>query len=377
MNSLPTDILFRPVGFGRAQARNRLAMGPMTRKRSPAGIPTAEVAAYYRRRADGGIGLIFSEGTFIDHPSAQAHSGKSYADIPKFFGREALRGWQAVVESVHAAGALFVPQLWHVGEVRRLGMPEAPAVPGFGPRDIREQGRLVVRAMDEADCEAIADSYARGARSALELGCDGVAVHGAHGYLLDQFLWPQTNDRGDRYGGAMQNRCRLACQVVERMRSAVGADFPIVFRFSQWKMSDYDARIAATPAELEILLRRLAAAGVDWFDVSARRFWEPAFDGDPRSLAAWTRELSGKPVIAVGSIGLDQPHHSKLFRDKVDIDAGVADLGALVEAMARGDCDMAAVARAILADPEWADKVRCGRMAEIRPFQRADLEAYR
>ena len=357
--------------------RNRLAMAPMTRKRAPGGIPTEAVAAYYRRRADGGIGLIFSEGSFIDHPSAQAHSGKSYSDIPGFFGREALLGWERVLGGVHQAGTLFVPQLWHVGEVRRLGMPEDPLVPGFGPREIIEDGKVVVQAMDPRDCESIADSYARGALSAQEIGCDGIALHGAHGYLLDQFLWPESNSRADAFGGSMENRCRFACLVVERIRDVVAADFPIVFRYSQWKMSDYNARIAATPSELGILLQRLVAAGVDWFDVSTRRFWEPAFDADPRSLAAWTRALSGKPVIAVGSIGLDQPHHSKLFRDKVEIDAQVTELDSLVTAMTQGDFDMAAVARAILADPEWADKVASGRMAEIRPFERADLETYR
>jgi 2,4-dienoyl-CoA reductase-like NADH-dependent reductase (Old Yellow Enzyme family) len=376
VSSVSTDVLFQPLAFGKAQARNRLAMAPMTRKRAPGGIPTEAVAAYYRRRADGGIGLIFSEGSFIDHPSAQAHSGRSYTDIPRFFGREALLGWERVLDGVHEASTLFVPQLWHVGEVRRLGMPEEPTVPGYGPHEIIEDGKVVVKAMDPRDCETIAESYARCAISAQEMGCDGIALHGAHGYLLDQFLWPESNARDDALGGAMENRCRFACLVIERIRDSVAPDFPIVFRFSQWKMSDYNARIAETPGELQIMLQRLVAAGVDWFDVSTRRFWEPAFDTDPRSLAAWTRALSGKPVIAVGSIGLDQPHHSKLFRDKVNIDAQVVELDNLVTAMAQGDFDMAAVARAILADPEWAEKVRSGRMAEIRPFERTDLEAY-
>jgi 2,4-dienoyl-CoA reductase-like NADH-dependent reductase (Old Yellow Enzyme family) len=377
MSRVSTDILFQPLTFGKTQTRNRLAMAPMTRKRSPGGIPTEEVAAYYRRRADGGIGLIFSEGVFIDHPSAQAHAGRSYTNIPRFFGREALLGWERVLSGVHEANTLFVPQLWHVGEVRRLGMPDDPMVPGYGPCEVIEGSRVVVKAMDPGDCEIIAESYARCALSAQEMGCDGIALHGAHGYLLDQFLWPETNLREDGLGGPMENRCRLACLVVERIRDSVAADFPIVFRFSQWKMSDYNARIAETPGELEILLQGLAAAGVDWFDVSTRRFWEPAFDTDPRSLAAWTRALSGKPVIAVGSIGLDQPHHSKLFRDKVNIDAQVTELDNLVTAMTQGDFDMAAVGRAILADPEWAEKVCSGKMKEIRAFERADLETYR
>lgn len=372
----PADILFEPQRFGAATLRNRIVMAPMTRKRSPAGVPTEEVAAYYRRRGEGGAGLIFSEGAFIDHPSSQAHEGGAYDNIPHFFGREALRGWERVLAEIRRTGAHFVPQLWHVGEVRRLGMADDPAVPGYGPREIVENGEVVVKAMSERDCGEIAQSYARCARTARDMGCGGVALHGAHGYLMDQFFWPESNRRTDRYGGGMENRCRLACLVVARIRDAVGPDFPIVFRFSQWKMTDYDARIAKTPEELETLLRLLVCAGVDWFDVSTRRFWEPAFPGDSRSLAAWTRHLSGRPAIAVGSIGLDRPHQSKFFRDKVDIAAKFSDVGPVAEALARRDFDLAAVGRAILADPEWPEKVRTGRTAEIRPFERADLATY-
>ncbi len=371
------NLLFEPFTFGATTLRNRIAMAPMTRKRSPSGIPTEEVARYYRRRGEGGVGLIFSEGAFIDHPSAQAHEGHAYENIPHFFGAAALSGWERVLQAVHATGAGFVPQLWHVGEIRRRGMPSDPSVPGYGPREIAGDGEIAVKAMDDRDMEDIAASYARCARSVRDMGCDGIALHAAHGYLIDQFFWPETNDRTDSYGGPMDNRCRFACRVVEAIRAAAGPEFPIVFRFSQWKMSDYDARIARTPGELEILLTRLVSAGVSIFDVSTRRFWEPAFEGDPKSLAAWTRRLSGKPTIAVGSIGLDQPHHSKLFRDKVKIDANVTDIDNVVTAIARGDFDIASVGRAILADPNWAEKVRTGRMRDIRPFVRRDLETYR
>ena len=372
-----TDILFHPHSFGSKMLLNRIVMAPMTRKQSPSGIPTKEVAAYYSRRGAGGTGLIFSEGTFIDHPSAQAHEGNAYENIPHFFGRDALQGWQRIITSVHKTGALFVPQLWHVGEVRRLGMANDPEIPGYGPRQILNNGTITVKAMDTKDCEEIANSYARCARRARDMECDGIALHGAHGYLLDQFFWPETNNRTDQFGGSMENRCRFACLVVEKIRQAVGPSFPIVFRFSQWKMTNYDARIAKTPEELKILLKHLVKSGVDWFDVSTRRFWEPAFENDPRSLAAWTRYLSGKPTIAVGSIGLDQPHHSKYFRDKVTIDAKVTNVTNVIEAMSRGDFDLASVGRAILADPEWSEKTRTGKLSDIRPFVRANLANYR
>lgn len=372
----PVDALFQPLTFGTRQLRNRIAMAPMTRKRSPGGVPNAQNLAYYRRRSAGGVGLIVSEGTFIDHPAAGALDPPSYENIPHFFGEAALAGWKAVLDAVHESGAAMIPQLWHIGEVRRAGMGPDPAVPGLGPRRLEAAGRLLVKAMDEADVEAVAAAYARGARAAQALGFDGVAIHGAHGYLLDQFLWPALNARGDAYGGAMENRSRLAARVVAAMRAAVGPGFPIVLRFSQWKMSDYEARIAETPAELEVFLKLMVAAGVDVFDVSTRRFWEPAFAGSPLSLAAWTRRLSGKPVIAVGSIGLDQPHQSKLFRDKTTIDAKVTDLDRVMESLERQDFDLAAVGRAILSDPGWAGKVRAGRMDSIQPFVRGALESY-
>lgn len=375
--TLPVDILFEPYALGAKRLRNRIVMAPMTRKRSPGGVPTEQTVAYYRRRGEGGVGLIVSEGTFIDHPSAGAIDPPSYVDIPHFHGTRSLKAWEEVRKAVHATGAAMVPQLWHVGEIRQRGMGPDPAAPGLGPRRIlAEDGTAAVEAMDAASMAAIVAAYARSARHARELGFDGVALHGAHGYLLDQFLWPEANDRQDSYGGGMANRVRFACQVVAAIRAAVGPDFPIILRYSQWKMTDYNARVAETAEELGEMLSHLVAAGVDVFDVSTRRFWEPAFDGSPLSLAAWTRQLARRAVIAVGSIGLDQPHQSKKFRDSATIDARVTDLDRVVEAMTRGDFDLAAVGRAILSDPAWVEKVRAGRMREIRSYDRQALESY-
>ncbi|WP_420418481.1 12-oxophytodienoate reductase [Pacificispira sp.] len=379
MNTIRKDknsVLFQTFDYGPLRLRNRVAMAPMTRKQSPSGVPTEDVARYYERRAAGGVGLIFSEGTFIDHPSAQAHEPDAYENIPYFFGRDALKGWEAVRKKVHASGAKMMPQLWHVGEVRRLGMAPDPTVPGFGPRDIEQDGQHVVKAMDEKDMDAIARSYARGALLAREIGFDGVALHGAHGYLLDQFLWPETNLRGDGYGGDLAARMRFPCEVVARMRDYVGPDFPIVFRFSQWKMGDYQAKIVENAEALGTLLSGLTNAGVDMFDVSTRRFGDAAFETGPESLAALTRKLSGKPTIAVGSIGLDQPHQSKHYRKTASIDAKVTDLIDVTTAMRGGEFDIASVGRAVLADPDWANKVRDGRTDDIRPFVRANLETY-
>lgn len=345
-------LLFRPFPFGSKVLRNRIAMAPMTRNCSPGGIPGDDVQQYYARRAAGGTGLIITEGTYIDHPAANG-----YKDVPAFFG-PALEGWKRVVDAVHADGALIVPQLWHVGSVRRAGMEPYPQVPGMGPEELVENGRTVVNRMSQDDLREVVASYARAAASAQATGFDGVEIHGAHGYLLDQFLWESSNHRTDAYGGALENRCRLAVEVVRAMRQAVAADFPIIFRFSQWKMSDYGARIASTASELADILTPLADAGVTVFHASTRRFWESAFEGTAESLAACARRVTGKPVIAVGSIGMAQQHETRRFRTRDNVDSDVAGLEQLFDALDQEDFDLIAVGRGMLADPCWADKVR-------------------
>lgn len=365
------DWLFHAFKLGGVELRNRIVMAPMTRRRSPGGVPNEHVIDYYRRRADGGVGLIISEGTYIDHPAANAHPG-----VPAFHGDEALHAWSRVLGAVHEAGARMFPQLWHVGSVRRPGVEPDPTVPGCGPISIWENGTQVVRALTKADIAAVVESYARAAANAERLGFDGVEVHGAHGYLLDQFFWRQTNTRHDEYGGPLANRVRFAVETVGAIRNAVSRDFPVVFRFSQWKSSDYSAQIAATPQELSEILLPLVGAGVDCFHVSTRRFWEPAFPGSEATLAEWTRRLSGKPVIAVGSVGLDRPHESRLFRDTANIAAEVVGVDRVLEHLQRGAFDLVAIGRALIADPDWAKKVRSNQMSRIEPFTKANLESY-
>ena len=362
------DRLFRPFPYGRQQLRNRVVMAPMTRGGCPGGVPGADVVDYYRRRAAGSVGLIVTEGTYIDHPAANG-----YVDVPAFFGA-ALAGWRKVVEAVHAEGALIAPQLWHVGSVRRPPMQPVAGVPGMGPDEIRENGQVVVARMTPDDIRAVTASYARAARAARELGCDGVEIHAAHGYLLDEFIWTAANHRTDEYGGPLANRSRFAVEVVQAVRAAVGADFPIQFRWSQWKMSDYGVRIADSPAELQALLGPLAAAGVDLFHVSTRRFWEPAFAGSDETLAACTRRMTGKPVIAVGSVGMAAQHESGKLEWRKDRGSAIAHLDRLEAALAADAFDLLAVGRGLLANPDWADKVRAGALDQLLPLTEAHLQ---
>jgi 2,4-dienoyl-CoA reductase-like NADH-dependent reductase (Old Yellow Enzyme family) len=357
--------LFAPVCVGGLKLRNRFAMAPMTRQFSPDGIPGEDVAAYYGRRA-GSLGLLITEGTYVDQ------SAGSSSRVPRFFGDQPLHGWRKVAAAVHDNGGAIFPQLWHLGGQRRAGSPPYPDAPVISPSGLDPAGHVVAEPATEGELDSVVAAFATAAAEAKAAGFDGVELHGAHGYLLDQFHWPVTNRRTDRYGGDMAGRVRLSAEIVAAVRAATGPQFPIAFRFSQWKGADYNARIAEDPAELEAFLTPLAEAGVSIFHASVRRYWLPAFEGSQRTLAGWTRHLSGRPVITVGSVGV-----AAAFRGADEAAQPSLTLAPLVDLLDRGEFDLVAVGRAVLADPEWAAKVADDRPADIRPYDKsADATLY-
>ena len=362
----PVKALFEPFRLGNLELPTRVVMAPMTRSFSPGGVPNSKVIEYYRRRAAAGVGLIITEGTTVNHPAANG-----YPNVPRFYGEDALAGWKKVVDAVHAEGGRIVPQLWHVGNVRKLGTEPDGDVPGYGPMEKLKDGKEVVHGMTQTDIDNVIAAFAQAARDAQSIGMDGVEIHGAHGYLVDQFFWEGSNQRTDGYGGSLANRSRFAIELIKAVRAAVGPDFPIILRFSQWKQQDYSARLVLTPEALGEFLQPLSDAGVDIFHCSTRRFWEPEFDGSDLNLAGWTRQLTGKPTITVGSVGLDGEFLQ--FMVNTDKVAKPADLGALLTRLNNQEFDLVAVGRALLVDPDWAVKVRDGHQEDILPFSREAL----
>ncbi|MBG8560588.1 NADH:flavin oxidoreductase [Pseudomonas qingdaonensis] len=363
---MPAQALFTPFKLGALELPTRVVMAPMTRTFCPGGVPHAQVVEYYRRRAAADVGLIITEGTTVDHPAANG-----YPNVPRFHGEDALAGWKKVVDAVHAEGGRIVPQLWHVGSVRRLGTEPDASVPGYGPSEKLKDGQVVVHGMSHADIRDVIEAFAQAARDAKAIGMDGVEIHGAHGYLIDQFFWTTSNQRSDEYGGDLAGRSRFAIELVQAVRAAVGPDFPIILRFSQWKQQDYSARLVDNAEALGEFLRPLADAGVDIFHCSTRRFWEPEFEGSDLNLAGWTRLLTGKPTITVGSVGLD----GEFLQFMVDTDkvAQPASLEKLLQRLGDQEFDLVAVGRALLVDAQWAAKVREGREQDILPFSREAL----
>lgn len=326
---------------------NRFAMAPMTRQASPGGVPGRDVADYYARRAAGGVGLVITEGVRLADPAAGFP-----ASVPTLAGDAALAGWRRVTSAVHAGGAVIAAQLWHQGSERN----DADGVEPVSPSGIDGRGEPKGRALSARDLAGVADLYAQAALNARQVGFDAVEIHGAHGYLLDEFLWEKTNLRTDGYGGSLSNRTLFPAEVVSAVRESVGPDFPIIFRFSQWKATDYDATIAADPTDLQEVLAPLLDAGVDVFHPSARRYHAPAFpDADPvLSLAGWTKKVTGAPVIAVGSVGLQTAHPGGRPGELIT----PAPVDEVVDRFEAGEFDMIAVGRALLADPSWVTRFR-------------------
>lgn len=364
VSQLVTDLdlspLFEPFSVKSLTSPNRFAMAPMTRAASPDGVPGDDVAAYYRRRAAGGVGLIITEGVFIPDDAAGGQT-----NVPRLYGDSSVEGWLTVTAGVHAEGAAIAAQLWHQGVERGERPRLNPEVTSVGPSGLAGDATPAGRALRSEELEPLARQYASAARNAKAAGFDAVELHGAHGYLLDQFLWERTNVRTDGYGGSDEARLRFPVEVVAAVRAAVGEDFPIIYRFSQWKQADYTARLAAGPHELAALLAPLAEAGVDVFHPSTRRHYLPAFPDLPGedgrlSLAGWTKRVTGLPAIAVGSVGLQTE-----FRPTDPTPIQPAAVDEVARQFRAGEFDVIAVGRALLSDPEWVNKLRGGRDGEF------------
>jgi 2,4-dienoyl-CoA reductase-like NADH-dependent reductase (Old Yellow Enzyme family) len=361
-----TDILFTPFTLNNLVVPNRIAMAPMTRNLSPDRVPGDDVAEYYRRRAAGGVGLIITEGVSLANPASAG-----YADVPRLSGEASLAGWKNVVDRVHGEGGTIMPQLWHVGGTRMAEESGSPEIESKSPSGLFGPGKENGSAMSEEEvADAIAD-FAEAAKNAMDVGFDGVEIHGAHGYLIDQFFWSGTNLRDDRFGGDALQRESFAVEVTKAIRAATRPDYPIILRFSQWKSQDYEAKLATSAAELEAFAAPLVDAGVDCFHCSTRRYWEPEFDGSNLNLAGWTKKVTGKPTITVGSIGLDTEFFLTMRSDR---ETQPTDIDELCQRMETGEFDMAAVGRALIANDDWPILVREGRLSEAKAYSKKLLE---
>jgi 2,4-dienoyl-CoA reductase-like NADH-dependent reductase (Old Yellow Enzyme family) len=357
--------LLQPFELKSLKLKNRVVMAPMERAASPGQIQSKEMSAYYRRRAEADIGFIISEATGIGRQASLNEPA-----CPRFAGEAGLAAWKHTVDQVHAGGAKMAPQLWHVGAMpvpARIGDWDM-GVPLDSPSGYHKEDVKVAEPLSDADIADIIASYGEAARHAQALGFDALEVHGAHGYLIDQFFWAGINQRTDRWGGdSITDRTRFAVEVLKEVRRNVSDDFVVSLRLSQWKQQSLQTRIAATPKEMERWLAPLADAGADIFHCSQRRFSEPEFEGSDLNFAGWAKKLTGRTSITVGSVGLSGDFITDVFQGTSSAPQSLDDLMRRFE---RGDFDLVAVGRALLVDPLWLVKMRDGRTDELKSYTR-------
>lgn len=362
--------LFQPLTIRKTRLRNRFVMPGMQRGFMDDGSPTQKMVDYMRRCAAGGVGLIISESTSPDHPSAywQPMMGRLEPGT--------LRAWKNVVTAVRGEGATFFQQIWHPGSMRKVapGHPLAEH-PAWSPSGLIQTGRVNGHAMTYQDLQDLKQAYVRAAENAQTLGADGVEIHSAHGYLLDQFLWAETNVRQDGYSGpSLVERARYPIEIAAAIRKAVGDDFVISYRFSQFKEVDYGAAVASGPEDLRAMLDALRAAGVDMFNVSSRRFLKaewPDREHPDYTIAEWTKSMTDAAVMTCGSVGLNVEMFANLFDDEEPSELSIErDLRALAERVERGTLDLVGVGRMHIANNDFVNKVRDLRFRELALFNK-------
>ena len=355
-------MLFEPYKLKNLNLRNRVVMAPMTRNQSPGGIPTNEVVAYYSRRAKADVGLIITEGIEVSHEASSA-----YPNVPRLDTKEAREGWKRVVNGVKENGGSVIAQLWHCGGFRKLGMQPNPEVPGHTASGLVKPGKKVAHEMTLEDIKQTINAYASDAKYCEEIGFDGVEIHGAHGYLIDNFFWEGTNIRDDSYGGSIEKRSQFVSEIIQAVRSNISQEFIVGLRFSQWKQHDFEAKLAHTTDDLKKVLLSPVESGLDYLHSSMRRFWESEFEGSEENLAYWTKKISNIPTIGVGSVGLDS--------DFIDMTAPSkpASIDKAIDDISKEKYDLLAVGRALLSDHEWVLKMKEGRLKDVIPYSKEAL----
>lgn len=342
---MPTT-LFDPVQAGSLKLSNRVVMAPLTRNRSPNAVPTPLAIEYYAQRAS--AGLLITEATAV------SHQGQGYADVPGLYGADQLAAWKKVTDAVHAKGGRIVTQLWHVGRVSHVDLQPGGAKP-VAPSAIAAKTKTYLikdgvgsfvetsepRALDAAELPGIVQDFRDAARQAVHTaGFDGVEVHGANGYLLDQFMKTGSNKRTDDYGGSIENRARLLLEVMRAVADELGGD-KVGVRLSPVTPAN-DVIDEDPQALFGYVVRQLAPLGLAYIHII-----EGATGGP--------REVEGRPF--------DYAALKKAYRDAGGKAAWMVNNGydkALAEKSVAGGADLVAFGRPYIANPDLVERLKAG-----------------
>ncbi|WP_421379691.1 NADH:flavin oxidoreductase [Bacillus salacetis] len=348
--------LFSSVTIKDIVLANRIGLAPMTRtSATPEGLATDDMVQYYTNFAKGGFGFILTEGTYTDDRYSQG-----YLNQPGIINDEQIDAWKKVTTSVKHQGAKIFVQLMHAGALSQGNRFSSETAGASAVKPKGEQlgfyggnGEFAMpKEMTEADIQDVIKGFVAAARNAKEAGFDGIEIHGANGYVLDQFLTTYTNQRDDHYGGSLENHLRLPIEVIKAVREEVGTEFPVGIRLSQAKVNDSDYKWENGESDAEMIFRKITEAGVDYIHIAEPDATSPAFSENGPPLVELVKKYTDTVVIANGSLG-DPESAETLLRN--------------------GRADIVTIGKAALANQDWADKVKEGKKLEEFDFQKTLL----
>ncbi|WP_373501664.1 NADH-dependent flavin oxidoreductase [Desulfococcus sp.] len=345
------DLLFSPFQIGRFTVKNRLGVAPMTRMSSILdSIPRRDVLDFLVTRAEKGAGIVYTEAIVTDYESAQGYPGQA-----RLTTQRQINVWSRVVENIRRRGALSIMQMFHCG---RMAWPEVnPAGRVIAPTAAvpRQNNPLTGRPyplpdeMSRFDIEHVVNGFVETTRGAVAAGFDGIEIHGAHGYLISQFLSGYSNRRTDAYGGSAEKRYRFAHEVIHAVREAVPRDRLLLFRISNWGVADSQVSLFADQAEYQGIVRRLSEAPIDAISVSTYGYGDAAF-GSGKTMARLTREATGLPILICGKV------HDRRSAEE-----------------ALQDADIALSGKTALLNPDWVEDLREGKALPLYKAEDANI----
>lgn len=347
---------FSNLQLGKLKLRNRVALAPMTRtSATEEGLATEKIARYYANFARGGFSLIITEGLYPDESYSQG-----YLNQPGIANEAHIKAWKKVVNAVHDEGGYIFAQLMHAGGLSQGNRYKNEKI---APSSIKPKGEqlgiyrgngefAIPREITKEGIKEVIHGFSAAAVRAREAGFDGIEVHGANGYILDQFLTDYTNQRTDEYGGSTVNRVRLLVEVLQAIRYSVGQNFQVGIRISQGKVNDFDYKWAGGESDAKIIFGKLSQAGADFIHVTEHDATQPAFEKGP-TLATLAKKYGRLPVIANGN--LEDPNKAE-------------------EILKKGEVDIIALGKGALANSDWPNRVVNG--CSLKPFNPEILQPY-
>jgi 2,4-dienoyl-CoA reductase-like NADH-dependent reductase (Old Yellow Enzyme family) len=343
--------LFSSFQLGPFTLKNRIGVAPMTRmSASGDGIPRQDVLDFLVRRAKNNAALVYTEAIVTDYESAQGYPGQARMTT----GRQ-IDAWRPVVAAMRSHGAVSIMQMFHCG---RMGWPAVnPAARLIAPSPIapKQTNPLtgkpypVPDEMSHFDIDHVIAGFVETARGAVAAGFDGIEIHGAHGYLISQFLSAYSNHRTDDFGGSVENRYRFAHEIIKAVRQVVPATRLLTFRISNWGIADSDVSLFADKAEYQNIIGRLSKAPIDAISVSTYDHGTPAFETG-QSMARLTRAVTSLPMLICGKI-FDKASAEKALKD----------------------ADIVLSAKSILLNPDWVADLQNDKQLPLYPSEAANI----